>query len=360
MGKNKKWYETLYTYFWVFNVGRGLAICARFPQNYGFIYDEGSSDDFSPRKFMEENIVGYFDKYDGKQFAQVILSHPHADHIAEIANESGKYYETGLWTCPHDKDHSSSEYKDEKVNFKRINNPDDKKSLIDSYRNAYAKRTLPLQTIRKDDATVPNVEYGIFYARPPECEELYPSDDQKYSNSISMVFYMRHGNQNILIPGDITPEAFEKVLEGDISVERRYSYFDSSKGTKTDHLKTGTQPILKNLLEANGLSVYVAPHHGLESCYCDKIYDYLKGGKPDINVISDKRITGENDGKIKDKYQKAEGANGLTVNIEGEEKFRYSVSTKNNHHILIVFKGTGSKPSIYLRKDPKELLDIVP
>jgi len=368
---NKKWYETQYTYIWIFNVGRGFASFIRLPQNIGFLYDMGASDDFSPRKFIEDNIIPHIDNFTGadgkKEIAQLIISHPHGDHISEIASsnenndELDSFIDAALITCPHDKEYEgdlASEYKDEKTDFTRINNLDSQAELIEKYKNMIKKRCLPLQTISSKDVSIPNVEYGIFYVRPPVCNNLY-KDDQKYSNSISLVFYFRHGNQNILIPGDIVPDAFEKILDCDDDVERRYTNFNSCNDSEDSKKNTGTQSKLGNLLTKHGLSILVAPHHGLESGYCEKLYNCIEGGKPYLNIISEKRHTGKNEGSVHSNYQSQDGAKGLNVDVKGSQEQRYSVTTREGH-ILIVFKGTDTKPHVYLRKTPKELLDIVP
>ena len=79
----KKWYETLYTYIWVFNTGRGLSSIIRLPNNIGILYDLGCKDDFSPTEFITDNIVPHLSKYkpqeskgDSTAIAQCILSHP--------------------------------------------------------------------------------------------------------------------------------------------------------------------------------------------------------------------------------------------------------------------------------------------
>jgi len=369
MSKNsKKWHETLYTYIWIFKIGRGLAIFIRLPQNIGFLYDMGASDDFSPCKFIADNIIPNLAKFKDtnnieKEIAQLIISHPHGDHISEVPNNDKEcpFFNADLITCPHDKEYKeelADEYRDEKTDFSRINNPDSQADLMEKYKALIEKRCLPLQTISSKNVSIPNVEYGIFYVRPPVCNELY-KDDQKYSNSISLIFYFRHGNQNILIPGDITPDTFEKVLDCDDDVERRYTNFNSHNDSEDSKKNTGTQSKLGDLLTKYGLSILVAPHHGLESGYCEKLYNYIEGGKPDLNVISEKRHTKKNDGSIHPNYQSQNGAKGLTVDIKGTQEKRHSVTTREGH-ILIVFKGTDAKPHVYLRETPEELLEIVP
>jgi len=369
---SKKFYETLYTYIWIFNIGRGFASLIRLPQNIGFMYDMGASDDFSPRRFIEDNIVPKLSKFTDsyghkRKIAQLIISHPHADHITEISSSNRNRYEnrfidSGLITCPHEKEYPSDlakEYEDEKTDFSRITNQNDQKWLIDKYKSMIEKRKLPLQTISAKDVSVPNVEYGIYYVRPPACNTLYENDDQKYSNSISIVYYLRHGNQNVLIPGDITPEAFEKILNCDIDVERRYTNFNSNIDSEDSIKNTGTQSKLGNILTKYGLSILVCPHHGLESGYCTKLYDYIGGGKPYLNIISEKRHTGKSEGKIHPNYQSSNGAKGLEVDIKGKKEKRYSVTTREGQ-ILVVFKGTDIVPHVYMRDKPEDLLNITP
>ena len=368
----KTWEQTLYTYIWIFNIGRGFASFIRLPQNIAFMVDMGSSDDFSPRNFIEKNLIKRLNKFTDtfgikKQIAQLIISHPHADHISEISTikndqQENSFIDAALITCPHNKkyeDDLATKYKDEKTDLSRITNQHNQKWLIDKYLAMIEKRNLPLQTISAKDITVPNVEYGIYYVRPPVCDEIHKNDDQKYSNSISLVFYYRHGNQNILIPGDITPEAFEKVLSCDADVERRYTNFSSDYDSDDSKINTGTQAKLKDLLTKHGLSILIPSHHGLKSGYFAKLYNHIQGGKPSLNVISEKRHVGEKAGEIQSDYQNSNGAKGIEVDVGGKKETRYSVSTRQGH-ILIVFKGTDNKPHVYLRSKPEDLLNIVP
>lgn len=332
----------------------------------------GSSNDFSPRRFIENNIVpklnNFTDAYGHKrEIAQLIISHPHADHITEISSSKGdrtenRFIDAGLITCPHDKEYPtdlSKEYKDEKTDFLRITNQKDQKWLIDKYKAMIVGRKIPLQTISAKDVSVPNLEYGIYYVIPPACNTLYENDDQKYSNSISIVFYLRHGNQTLLIPGDITPEAFEKVLNCDSDVERRYTNFNSNIDSEDSIKNTGTQSKLGHILTRYGLSILVCPHHGLESGYCTKLYNYIGGGKPYLNIISERIHTSKSEGKIHSNYQSSNGAKGLEVDINGKRDKRYSVTTRGGH-ILVVFKGTDIVPHVYMRDKPEDLLNIVP
>lgn len=348
-----QWACSQKTYIWIFNTGRGLSICVRLPHNLGVIYDLGTSDDFSPAEFIEENIAPYLTKYLSKSIAQCFLSHPHQDHICEMAAiaDDSSILSPSLLTCPNDKAQG------EKVDFARIANKKNKE-MIDKYRNLYNDRNPPLRTLGKDVSCNVDVEYGFYYLVPPSVGRIHPSNDHHYGNGLSLVMYLKHGSQSILIPGDVTPDVLKCVIDGIDGTEKRYTVFNSSFYSNTTwREKTSNQPTLKQLLQAHGLSVLVAPHHGLESCYSEKLFETMKDNKPLINVISEKRHLSDSDGIVDGRYQHESGAKGLYVNIEGRNEKRYSVSTRNGQHILVVFDGT-SDPKIYLRQDPNELLSV--
>ena len=351
------WRNTPYTYVWVFNTGRGLSICIRFPHNIGIIYDLGASDEFSPATFVAKNIVPYLTSYSSCFVAQCLLSHPHADHIYEIDAISGGNREPklspALVTCPNDK------VVGERVDFDRLTNSDNRE-LIGKYRTLYSNLTPPLQTLQNlVPCGIPNLEYGLYYLAPPSVDVIHEASDQHYGNGLSLVLYLRHGHQTILLPGDITPEVFDPVIDGRKDVERRYSIFGPSLQPGDWHTSTSSQPILAKLLGERGLSVLVAPHHGLESCFSEKLFSAMRGGKPMINVISEKRHLSDTEGKVDSRYQAEAGASGLDVNIDGKiERCRRSVSTRDGHHILLVCQGTTAAPRVYLRKTAEELLNI--
>lgn len=350
------WHTSLDTHIWIFNVGRGLAVFVRTGMNQGFLIDSGSSADFSPTEFIKEHLAPTLDKYDGHQFAQVLHSHPHSDHISECAELKDKDYSAGLITCPHDKGGTEA---NEKLNWKRIINPEGTDELVKDYKSLYANRTPPLQTIKHTNkaAVPPNLEYGIYYVRPPQCEDFHESDDNDYGNATSILFYLRYGTNSILLPGDCTPDAMKCLLNEGDGAEKRYTVFSRAATAQHPdwHQKTLDQPSLKSLLTDRGLSVLVAQHHGLESGYSPELYAAMKNGKPQLVVISEKEHTSETDGTIHPIYDSKDGASGLSVEIEGSTKTVRSLKTLDGCHILVVFNGAGV-PKVYADSDPENLL----
>jgi beta-lactamase superfamily II metal-dependent hydrolase len=351
------------TQIWIFSVGRGNAAFVRTGLNQGFILDMNAND-FDPAAFVEKNFLPKLDTYKGEdnkehKIAQAILSHPHGDHIAQCERLStGMPLYPTLLTCPHSKNFKDGSESGERLNWNRVCNLPKDSVAVEAYKTLYTPRSLPLQTIKFNARlTVPNLEYGIFYIKPPVCERLHPSNDNEYANSTSIMFYLRHGSQTILFPGDMTPEGMEHVLEDRYGVEKRYTVFDriSAAAHPTWHSQTSDQPSLKQLLKTYGLSVLVAPHHGLESCYSSHLSKAIRAGKPQLAVISERRKSGENSGSVHKNYQSNDGLSGLTIQCEGKPEFRNSLTTIHGHHILIEFEGSGT-PKVWAEKDPLKLL----
>ena len=342
------------TCIFIFAVGRGNAAFIRSGLSHGFILDMADSGPFDPASFVERNLVSDLEEYKDHKIAQAVLSHPHTDHIAQCGRLAAETLYPTLLTCPANHQKLA---RHERIDWSRLGGDDpDKKDLISTYEGLYEKRVPPMQTIVHDPGKADaNIEYGIYYIDPGVCGSLHPSDDNKYGNALSMMFYYRHGDHSILFPGDMTPEGMAHILSGGVGVQKRFSRFNSAftKTHPTWHKTTGSQPTLSQLL-GRGLTVLVAPHHGLESCYSKELFYAMRGGKPSLNVLSERRKVRKGDGKTDSRYQSESGASGLAVAVEGKWVTRRSVSTKQGHHILIVFDG--SVPRVHLRRDPEDLV----
>lgn len=352
------WQNSAETHIWIFNVGRGNAAFVRTGLNHGFIIDMAYSDEFSPAAFIKDTFSKKLSKYKDFRISQAVLSHPHRDHIQECEHLSnGKPLHPQLLTCPNDRQPG------EEIDWDRIT--DDREGsteLLQTYRDLFKKRKPPLQTILYESNTrlASTLEYGLYYLRPPVCNELHPDDDNEYGNATSIMFYLRHGVNTILFPGDMTPEGMGRILDDGEGTEKRFTIFEPNFTERHPdwHQETSDQPGLSNLLDEYGLSILVAPHHGLESCFSQKLYGSMANGQPQLVIISEKRHTRPQDGEILNDYRGYQGSSGLRVWKDGARELTYSLSTMNGHHILIVFNGTGT-PKVYAEKDPATLLDIV-
>ncbi|MHA1973120.1 MAG: MBL fold metallo-hydrolase [Candidatus Hodarchaeales archaeon] len=334
----------------IFNVGRGLSILILTPLKHGLLIDLGSSDDFSPLEFIKQNLLEKIAKYNDQNFGQILITHPHADHISDIQSLSDFSY--SLITCPHNKS------EEEKFDFSVL----ESHKNLDTYLKLINHRNLPLQTIQYSSRyTSPiNAEYGIYYIRPPKIKSsIFENDNFKYTNASSIVFYFKYGNNSILIPGDQLPESFEYLLDKTDGVEKRYSILSYEGKFKDWHYKTSDQPSLKSVLLESGLSVLIAPHHGLESGFSTRLYECIKDNKPNIVIISEKRHLNDSDGSIDSRYQSCNGSKGHSAIIDGvHTENNYSLTTRNNHHFLVKFTSTNSM-KIFGDTDPKKLINLL-
>jgi len=345
------WYNSQDTFIWIFNVGRGSASFVRTSLNQGLIIDIACSPEFSTADFILDNLHQELGEHEKNKIAQAILTHPHHDHISDCGplSENKKLHPT-LITCPNDKD------LDDAVKWDRIKNRDGNKSLA-KYKALYEKRQPGLQTIKHTSkyTTAHELEYGIYYVRPSVCDVMH-KDDNEYGNSLSIVTYLRYGQNSILFPGDITPAAMEKILNQTQGVEKRFTVFSKSAQEAHPRWTTETfdQPSLKSRLKEYGLSVLVASHHGLESCYSPELYSAIKNDKPGIVAISEMYGAGEGQGRIDARYQSKDGSIGQSVKTAGKDEPCHSITTKSNH-ILIKFNGSGT-PRIYRESRIEDLM----
>lgn len=321
---------------YMFNVGRGLSMLVKTPHNYAMLYDLGSSEDLSPIADIYRK-PGFFSQMVGteRKIAQCIISHPHLDHISDLTDENADYVnrQSMLVSCQNDKD--VGQVDGHKIDFSRIKNPGGDKK-VDNYKSLYCERNLPLVTFNPDVDGV-DFQVGYYYLTHEQADALFPKNDQEYANSLSIVLYMSYCGSTILIPGDITPDAFDLILNG--KCEKRFT--DYKRKMKEDKRQkwaqeTSDQPNLKTLLEKKGLTVLVAPHHGLESGYPQSLFDLLGDNKPKIILISEKPQS-ENSGSVDKKYQ--DGTCSKGVGFDG--KTRYSLTTRNDGHIKVCFKSDG-------------------
>jgi beta-lactamase superfamily II metal-dependent hydrolase len=371
------WTKSEVSHLFVFNVGRGLCVFIRTPTNHGILYDLGTTDGFTPTDFLRDKIIPHLTKYKGNDLAQIVISHPHSDHISGIdalkakekakdeAEKADPPITCGLLTLPNAHDKTVEE---EKVDWTRVNNREGSESLVETYKEIYKDRTPPLQTLHEwEGKTVGDVAYAIYYVSPTVVAEECPTDDQAYTNGLSIVLWYRHSQFTALVPGDVTPEMLKKILNDEEGVQKRYSPIGKDVETNgTLYKETGKQRSLRDRFKkirqptgvekkakVMGLSILVAPHHGLESGYSE---DLSKAVKPQLVVISEKVHDGKNDGTVDARYQCKEAAQSLTVKISGtDKKDCYSISTRG-YHILIKFSTGLGVPEVFQEPDPEDLL----
>ncbi len=352
MGSKTYWYDTPYLWFWLFNVGTNQASMVWTPHRYVVIIDCGATDDFSPFEEiiprLSDRCKTYGNPYDGKKYipesiAQLIVSHPHEDHITEFAryfeSEQGSiplnpYYVT----CPYNK----RKGKADEFDYSKCSPEALRGDLLKSYRTvADGPRETPLRIITPgegDTDRVLDLDLGLYFMQPGHLEE---ENDFDYVNAASLVYYIRYGMNRLLIPGDITNNALKQILNDAEGSEKRYSVFGQNRNK--NHIwyrQNADQPKLKRSLES-GLSVLIAPHHGSDSdiYFPDVLFREL-GVKPQIVLASEEVKTGGKAGGISPRYSDKNLVQGHDIYIDGKiDRERKLVSTINGHIAVIISSG---------------------
>lgn len=315
----KFWFRNKELYVWIFNVGRGFCAFVKTPDNYGIMIDCGCSENFKPFKdVIQKKFLPLIDKPKKNfELTQLIVSHPHSDHCSEVEDVINLGIPM-LLTTPHSNEKESDE--NMFVNWELVSNPEHGEKSVEFLKNQINKRLPPLREYVKDlKISIPDYEFKIFYIPPKVVEKELPVND--YTNNLSIIVYIKMNSNSILFMGDIMPSGCEYLIKYDKEFRE----------------------ILKN-----GVSIFVAPHHGLESAFYEDIFNYMPNKKVKVlHIISEKKKAGESEGKTDSRYFSNKYCSGL--------ESRFSLSTKKDGHIRLVF-GAGGKLNIRSSQDFQELL----
>lgn len=261
----------------IFNVGAGLSVYAEY-RNLSIVIDLGKSVNFSP---VNDFLVPLFEKRKtlkikenkGKYgISQLVISHPHKDHLADIKDFDKNFYPY-LITTPNSKSDNEDGLK---LNSKIIDTPDDPDIL--HLKNMITNRNLPLECIDKN-----SMELAYLY--PEDVENDSELKTNTYTNNVSLSLFLKYRNYSIFLPGDIQKSGMDALL-GEHSTVRN---------------KNGGN--LRELL-AEGVDFLVCPHHGLKSSFSTTLFSVMKNGKTNkLNIIPEK-TTNPGDGRqIDGRYQ---------------------------------------------------------
>jgi hypothetical protein len=349
MATRTYWYDTSYLWFWLFNVGTNQASLIWTPHRYAVVIDCGASPEFAPFKEVITGVAGeaktYKNPYDTGSFkpeaiAQLVVSHPHEDHITEF----GTYFEVdeqGLIpfnpyyvTCPFNKGQGTLD----EFDYSRCSPEALKGELLKTYRDIadHPQRQLPLRIIapQENDPAL-DLELGLYFVKPGCLEE---QDDFDYVNASSLVYFIKYGNNRLLIPGDITNRALEQIIEEEQGMEKRYSVFGQNRSKNhVWYRENADQPSLKECV-ARGLSVLIAPHHGSDSptYFPDVIFGELNV-KPRIVLASEEIKTDGKFGGISPRYSDKDLVKGHDIYVDGtKDIMRRLVSTRRGHIVVIM------------------------
>lgn len=262
----------------IWDVQHGSALWIRTPNDLDFVVDmgvgsHGAEGEFSPLTHLRQCCnVGTIDG--------LIITHPHADHIADIQALT----ELRPTTLVRPKHLSADEI--------RGGNRSTDEGLVEQYLSLSARYAEGVSA--EANPFLPQNNGGV------KIETFTPTFCPRTNlNNHSLVTVVQYENTKLLIPGDNETCSWRELLG-------RHDFRAAIQGT--------------NLL--------VAPHHGRESGYYDELFEHIS---PYITIVSDGRHC---DTSATDRYSKA--SKGWTVHrTNGEREERRCLTTRKDHHIVI-------------------------
>lgn len=278
----------------IFNVGGALSSYVE-TSTKRIIIDLGKSGDFSPvndfllplyRSRNEKRISG---KY---TIDQLILSHPHLDHINDLEEFDKNFYPI-LYTTPNDL--SSDDNKHMNVNWNLVDDP--KSNPVKKLRALFYGRQLPLRVCEPTRMTI-----GYIY--PGQVEDNDTLKSESYTNNISIGVIIR-STYSIFFAGDIQKEGMKVFLENNPSIKKQLS---------------------------EGIDFLVTPHHGLRSSFSTDLFSAMKKGKTKrLNIVSEKATCGPDDKRqVDNRYSTSDYCEGDN-NLSTQDSPVYQRKTSNGH-----------------------------
>ena len=252
----------------VFNVGHGLSVALiERPENYVSLIDLGCNDDFSPVDYLHRNMHLYPDI--------LYITHPHGDHIRDIANVINKNQRP---SCIDAQDYDWQDVENR-----------ERKELRTTLRSYVSYIN---QSPRGTYSGSASLKYWCY--TPKKAKNAF--EESTYINNSSLFLIFTWRSFKIAIPGDLHSNAMEAFIN-----------FDEFKNA------------------ADGTDLLIAPHHGhregFTSLWAEKV------GKPYLALVS----VQENDQNIASGYSSPNFARGLVI----DGKTRYTLTTRQDGHIKV-------------------------
>lgn len=282
----------------IFNVGGALSVYTEF-DNKKLLIDVGRSNDFNP---ILDFLVPLYDKRNSAKSAndsskyyidQIIISHPHRDHLSCIKDFNEHFY-PDLLTCPNDNNGMPEGHL---INWDLIGNEEEE--FIVTLKSMLEGRVPPLRTTSDQN------EF-IYYLPPELVEEDKDLTDESYCNNISIATFLIINNYRVFLPGDLQKLGMKKIID------LNYPLRNKLKG---------------------GVDVLICPHHGLKSSFSSVLFDNMKCQKTNsLNIVSEKINNPDEARTVDSRYSSSDycnGNNNLTGGNGVEEC--YQVKTSRGH-----------------------------
>ncbi len=274
----------------IFNVELGQCVFF-YPRNhhdYAMMVDCGNTQQFNPVDFL---------------IAKNFLSH----------NSSvGKHILSNLTLTNYDHDHFSGlPYLRSKVKISSVKFPKNLTSVEVKKIKPEVTDALTHVTDIMDTYTADVTDYNPPFTK--HCFYLEKSDfpdTAVNTNKLSQLVFITYNGTRICLPGDLTSPAWEKHL-----------------------LNKNVQTLLA------GTDILIAPHHGREDGYNEKIFDFCK---PECIILSDTYIKHDTQQGMTQLYASKINGNGVSFN-GNSQNLRKTLTTRSDGHIWIRIEDNQSR-----------------
>lgn len=289
---------------WFLDVGHGDCSYIELPNGARMMIDCGSDKDHWPSKLLnyykvnKTNPVGIPNCSFKFGLDNLVITHPHGDHIGDIEaihDEIGFYLLTGDYRSFID--HIASD----QIDFrKREQNAVEKfKKIVKSYNGGYDSskdrvRAAPLCHVEK--------------------QRFIKFEKDMDLNELSYFVSFRIGNHKVLFTGDMTSEGIKKIL--------------------ASNQKTLFQEFVK------GTTILKIPHHGRENGCSPEMFDAF-GDKPILCIASDKILDEDNEGTANIQWY-SDRTSDQRININGTMQNRKVLTTRKDKDICVKVSDTGN------------------
>ena len=295
------------TELYVWNVENGTAIYARTPNGKNVVIDCGASDVFSPIKHINNKLKI-------QEIDDLIISHPHKDHINDLKGLEDHYGHKGNDGLRYNitllmRNKAITPELMIKSNEKLKGDED-----LDRYFKlscAYNGRGVEGEKSPSHSDWGGGCVFNHFLNTDPGSGNVNNST----INDMSVVTFVTFGNDTILYGGDVEKAGWKKILR---------------------------MPGFKKLLKKT--TIYIASHHGNKSGFSSELFE---DWKPKLTIVSSSKKR-DYDATVEYNYH----TTGMDVFKDGECEQRKVVTTRKDGHIHVTLYGD-SGPTVELGCPPK-------
>lgn len=245
------------------------------PNHKHILIDVGSKTD---KSIVDYICAKYFYGQNGR-IDELIITHPHEDHIYDLPNLYNRLRPKILHRAPAAFDIEPASRTQLHIN------------IAEKANNMNAKYNLPVS--KDDDIETPENVGGVKISIIPSVAKLQDKNDL---NTFSSLIIVEYGDFKFVLTGDNPKNQLQYMVD-------------------TDYMN------LKTLI-ANA-TVLLAPHHGRTGEFCKDFFDCVN---PILTVISDKSIEHTTQEESSNIYK------GRGANLDGRD--RYVLTTRNDGDIV--------------------------